>query len=142
MKQFYKELKATIFIIAAIVAIVLVISLFSKYSLGPGAFIILISYLITLVILSIIDSKFKISWFDKFAQIYAWPAGIFYALLLVSLPFLALTIHVVFYFCIAAIIPEITYKGLSYFGLIDFIKPPTILYLRITLSLHSTGHIC
>jgi len=133
-KELYKEIKSTV-IIALIVGIIFAtISFLDNKTFQKIFFASLFVYIATTILLHIIGSYLKNKYFDKFASIISFPFGIMYAVLLVLIPFMALIIHVIFYFGIAFLIPELLYKGLNYFHLIDFITKPTTVYLKITLT--------
>lgn len=133
-KELFKEIKST----AILVIIVVIISATSSF-LDNKAFqkvfiTSLFVYISTTIFLHIIGSYLKNKYFNKFTSIISFPFGIIYATLLVLIPFISLIIHVIFYFGIAFLIPELLYKGLNYLHLIDFITKPTTFYLKITLT--------
>lgn len=133
-KRFYKEIKAIGIIAAAIEAILLFIRAMDNKDFERVFYITLISYVILFVLLAVLNLKVKNNLLDKISQIVLFPLGVLFAILTVILPFWALLIHFMFYFIIAFLIPELSYRTLNYFHILDFLKEPTILYLRITLT--------
>lgn len=133
-KRFYKEIKAIGIIAVAIGAILLFIRAMDNKNFERVFSITLISYLILFVLLSVINLKVNNKLLDKISQIILFPLGVLFAILTVILPFWALLIHLMLYFIIAFLIPELPYRALNYFHILDFLNEPTVLYLRITLT--------
>ena len=72
--------------------------------------------------------------FTKLSRIVSYLIGIIYAIIVVLIPLLMLFINVVFYFSIAFLIPELIYIALKNLNLFDFLTIPTVVYLKITLT--------
>jgi len=133
-KELFKEIKSTAIIVSVIVGLFFLNFLFNNKSFQNIFFISLVAYISLIVFLFLLGLFLKNKYFDKFTTIISFPIGIIYAVLSVIIPFMVLPIHVIFYFGISFLIPEIIHKTLGYFHLIDFIKTPTIQYLKITLT--------
>lgn len=132
--RFYKEIKATIIIIGVIGIILLFISSMQNKE-WERIFIKSIIYYITIfTLLFILNAFLKNKYLDKVNKIIFLPFGILWAILTVIIPFGTLLIHFIFYFSISFAIPELLYRTLKYLDLIDFIKEPTAVYLKITLT--------
>jgi hypothetical protein len=128
----YREIKATIIILGIIGAILLFISsMQNKEWIFIKSFI---SYVSICALFFILNSFLKNKYLDKVNRIIFLPFGILWAILTFTIPFGTLLIHVMFYFSISFAIPELLYRTLKYLDLIDFIKEPTAIYLKITLT--------
>jgi hypothetical protein len=131
--EIYKELKSTLIILSFIGLIFLLIYLGNNYyteKLTP----FLVTYLFASIILIIIASYIKNRYFEKIVAIISFPIGLIYSIMILIVPFSTLLIHLIYYFALAISIPFLLFKGLHYFHIIDFIKKPTELYLRITMT--------
>lgn len=134
MKQSYKEVKASAIIISIIGGLILLVNFIQKSGWAKTLLWMLLIYLMFVALLVIIGSIYKNHYFKKIVSFLFFPLGLIFAALLLILPFFALLIHLIFYFFIAFIIPELLYTTLNYFHLIDFVRPATSIYLKITLT--------
>ncbi|MGZ4053658.1 MAG: hypothetical protein ACXVPU_02640 [Bacteroidia bacterium] len=132
--KIYKEIIASIIIIAFIGIVFLLTFCIDFNSLGKTFYISIVSYLASWVLLAIINKYLKNKYLDKINQVVSFPLIVIYGILTVVLPFWALLMHLIFYFGIAYIIPVLLYGTLKHFNVIDFIKEPTAVYLKITAS--------
>ena len=133
-KDLYKEIKATTIIVSVIGVIFLLIYSLKNEKFQNFFWISFLVYFATTVLLFLISTFIKNKYLDKVTSFLLYPLGIIYIILTVIMPFYSLLGHLLLYFGIAFFIPEILYRALSYFHLIDFINEPTAIYLRITLT--------
>lgn len=94
----------------------------------------LIIYFIISVILTTISLFVKNKYFKKIVTLISFPLELIYATMILIVPFWTLFLHLIYYFAFSILIPLLLFKGLHYFHLIDFIKKPTEIYLRITTT--------
>lgn len=130
LKNFFKEIKATIIIIAAISVIIF----FSKIEMDLHILMYSLAiYLIILTILYIFSTQYKIKYLDKVIYVIVIPISIIVVIITILIPFWIILIHTIFYFAIAYSIPTLIYKGLTYLNFLDFLTEPTAQYLTITI---------
>ncbi|MES2726934.1 MAG: hypothetical protein V4643_07515 [Bacteroidota bacterium] len=131
MKGFLKELGSVAIIIIAIVVSIL----FTDFVFYNKNFqYIFFTYIIVFILFFILSGYIKNKLFQKTSAIFYLPFGLLVAAVSLLIPFLAVFLHLIFYFVFAYLLPEMTYKILNYFHLIDFITPSTALYLKITIT--------
>lgn len=129
-KGLLKELGSIAIIISAIVIGVLLIGFFDNKTFTYS----LIGYVSIFLVLLILNTFVKNKFFQKTTDIISLPLGLLMAIGSALIPFLTLFIHLAFYFGFAYGIPELIYKTLNYFHLIDQVTQPTIIYLKITVT--------
>lgn len=133
-KDLYKELNALAILLFAItIAIGFTAFLADKVSLKYIiAFLAFYSLLaISMHALSILLKNRR---FTKFATLFFTPLGVLYAILVAIFPFFSLIFDILLYFGIALIIPEMIFRGLDHFRLINFVAPSARNYLQMTLT--------
>lgn len=130
-KEFLKELGSITIIIIVIVFVILFTGIVFDNKNFQYFFV---GYIIIFILFIVLSKFIKNKFFQKTSEIFYLPFGLLAAIGSILIPFLSLFLHLIFYFGFAYFIPELTYKLLNHFHLIDFITPSTVLYLKITIA--------
>lgn len=133
-KHIYVELMSLLILALMIAFLIVCITFFKSSTFKQIILPILSIYLFTAIAASLLERNVSNRILKATVPLYTFPLSIFYAVILLSFPFLTLLANWMLYFLLAYTLPYFLIGGLNRLHWIDFIRPQTITYFSITLT--------
>lgn len=133
-KDLYKELRALAILLFAITVAIGFTALTVHKVFLKNILAYLAIYCLFAILMHGLSTVLKNKRFVRFATLFFTPLGVLYAILVAIFPFISLIFDILLYFGVALIIPEMIFRGLDHFQIIDFVAPSARRYLQMTLT--------
>lgn len=132
--NYIKEIKAISIFVGIFFSIFVFIYLLSLGENEKYFYYSFFGYIAISIITVIFKLKFNNKVVDKISGIILIPAGILYAIGTVTIPFMFVFMHLLYYVMISVVLPIQITQGLIYFGYLSFLTETTIFFFQITTS--------
>lgn len=132
--NYIKEIKAISIFVVFFFSIFVFIFLLSLGEIEKYFYYSFFGYMAISIITLILKLKFNNKTVNKVSGIILIPAGILYAIGTITIPFMTVFIHLLYYIVISVVLPIQITKGLFHFGYLSFLTETSIFFFQITAS--------
>jgi len=132
MNNYIKEIKAIFIFLIVFIIFFFIIYLIKNYDPDYTFLGYFVGYLVLISILTVLSKFIKLKVFREIVNVVSYPAGFFYIIGILILPFMELIKNSILYFSFVAGISYYLFWSLEYFDLIE--SPDLFVYLTLTFA--------